>query len=53
MLGKYILKQILGCAIAQAVSRRLLSAEARFQFQASTCGICGGQNGTGAGLFPS
>jgi hypothetical protein len=44
--------------MAQAVSRRPLTAEARVQSRVSPCGICGGQNGTGTGfslvlrLFP-
>jgi hypothetical protein len=39
-----------GRAIAQAVSRRLPTAAARVRAQARSCGICGGQSGTGAGL---
>jgi hypothetical protein len=44
-------------AIAQAVSRRLLTAAARVRSQVRSCGICGGQNGAGASflrvlLFP-
>jgi hypothetical protein len=35
--------------VAQAVSRRPLTAEARV----SQCGICGGQTGTGTGFSPS
>jgi hypothetical protein len=42
---------IQGRAIAQAVSRRLPTAAARVQAQAGSCGICGGQSGTGAGFF--
>ena len=38
-----------GRAMAQAVSRRPLTAEARF----GPCGICGGQSGTGTGFSPS
>jgi hypothetical protein len=38
---------IVGRAIAQAVSRRLSTAAARVQ----SCGICGGQTGTGAGFL--
>jgi hypothetical protein len=32
--------------MAQAVSRRSLTAEARVRFRVSPCGICGGQSGT-------
>jgi hypothetical protein len=39
---------MLGHAIAQAVSRRLPTAEARVRSQVRLCGICGGQSGTGA-----
>jgi hypothetical protein len=39
--------------MAQAVSRRPLTAEARIRSRASPCGICGGQNGTGTGFSPS
>jgi hypothetical protein len=42
-----------GRAIAQAVSRRPLTAIARFRATDSPCGIFGGQNGIGAGLSPS
>jgi hypothetical protein len=41
-----------GHAIAQAVSRRLPTAAARVRAQVSSCGICGGQNDTGAGSLP-
>jgi hypothetical protein len=37
-----------GRAIAQAVSRRLPTAAARVRAQVRSCGICGGQSGTGA-----
>jgi hypothetical protein len=40
-------------AIAQAVSRRLLNAEARVRVQCTPCGIYGGQSGTGTGFSPS
>jgi hypothetical protein len=38
--------------MAQAVSRRPLTAEARVQSRVSPCGICGAQSGTGTG-FPT
>jgi hypothetical protein len=34
-------------AVAQAVSRRLPTAAARLRAQVRSCGICGGQSGTG------
>ena len=42
-----------GRAMAQAVSRRRLTAEARVQSRVSQCGVCGGQSGTGTGFSPS
>jgi hypothetical protein len=41
----------LGRAIAQVVSRRLPTAAARVRAQIRSCGICGGQRGTGAALL--
>jgi hypothetical protein len=38
---------VVGRAIDQAVSRRLPTAAARVR----SCGICGGQSGTGAGFL--
>jgi hypothetical protein len=38
-------------ATAQAVSRRLPTAAARFRAQVRSCGICGGQSGTAAGFL--
>jgi hypothetical protein len=40
-----------GRAIAQAVSRWLPTAAARVRSQVRSCGICGGQRGTGAGFL--
>jgi hypothetical protein len=40
----------LGRAVAQAVSRWLPTAAARVSVRAE-CGVCGGQNGTGAGFL--
>jgi hypothetical protein len=40
-----------GRAIAQAVSRRFPTATARARAQIRSCGICGGQSGTGAGYL--
>jgi hypothetical protein len=39
--------------MAQAVSRRPPTAEARVRSRVSLCGICGGQSGTGTGFSPS
>jgi hypothetical protein len=39
--------------MAQAVSRRPLTAEARVRSRVSPCGICGGQSGTGTVFSPS
>jgi hypothetical protein len=43
--------QCKGRATAQAVSRRLPTAADRVRAQVRSCGICGGQSGTGAGLL--
>jgi hypothetical protein len=39
--------------MAQTVSRRPVTAEARNRSRISQCGICGGQSGTGIGFYPS
>jgi hypothetical protein len=39
--------------MAQVVSRRPITAEARVRDLVNPCGICGGQGGTGTGLSPS
>jgi hypothetical protein len=36
--------------MAQVVSRRPLTAEARVRARVNPCGICDGQSGTGAGF---
>jgi hypothetical protein len=41
---------VLGRAVAQAVSRRLSTAAVRVRIRA-IYGVCGGQNGTGAGFL--
>ena len=43
----------LGRAMAQAVSRRAPTAQARDRSQVGPCGICGGQTGTGTGFSPN
>jgi endogenous inhibitor of DNA gyrase (YacG/DUF329 family) len=43
----------LGRAMAQAVSCRPPTAEARVRSRVSPCGICGGQSGTQTGFSPS
>jgi hypothetical protein len=43
----------MGGAMAQAVSRRSLTVEARVRSRVSPCGICGGKSGTGTGFPPS
>jgi hypothetical protein len=43
----------MGRAMAQAVSRRPLTTEARVRARVIPCWICGGQSVTGTGLSPS
>ena len=40
-----------GCAVAQSVSRRPVTVEARFRCQASLFEICGGQSGNRTGFL--
>jgi hypothetical protein len=47
----WLLTRCIGRAISQAVSRWLPTAAARVRVQVMSCGICGGQSGTGAGLL--
>jgi hypothetical protein len=51
--ARKICKRTKGRAMAQAVSRRPLTAEARVRSRVSPCEICGGQSGTGTGFSPS
>jgi hypothetical protein len=39
--------------MAQVVSSRCLTAEARVRARVNPCGICGGQSGTGTDFSPS
>jgi hypothetical protein len=41
----------MGRAIAQAISRRFPTAAARVRAWVRSCGICGGQSGTGEGFL--
>jgi hypothetical protein len=47
------LHKLWGRAMAQAVSRRPPTVEARARSRVSPYGICGGQSGTGTGFSPS
>jgi hypothetical protein len=46
-------KYLWGRAMAKAVSRRPLTAEARFCARDNQCGICDGKSDTGTALSPS
>jgi hypothetical protein len=48
-----IMTCVAGRAMAQAVSRRSLTTEARVRSRVSPCEICDGQSGTGTGFSPS
>jgi hypothetical protein len=53
-MGREIRRKVRVCrgrAIAQAVCRRFPTAAARVRAQVRSCGICGGQSGTGAGFL--
>jgi hypothetical protein len=52
-ISAFYLSPCLGRAMAQAVSRRSLTEEARVLSRVNACGICGGQSGTGTGFSPS
>jgi hypothetical protein len=51
--NRWIYATLLGRAMAQEVSRRPLTSEARVRSRVSQCGICGGQSGIGTGFRPS
>jgi hypothetical protein len=48
---KNILRKQEGRAIAQEIGRRLLTVVAQVPARVKSCGICGGQSSTGAGLL--
>jgi hypothetical protein len=50
---RYYTKTEFGRAMAQVVSCRPLTAEARVRVQVNPCGSCDGQSGTGTGFSPS
>jgi hypothetical protein len=49
----YRVRQIIGRSMAQAISRRPPTAEARVRTCVSQCGICDGQSGNGTGFSPN
>jgi hypothetical protein len=52
MFLKHSSNYMYGRAMAQVVSRRPLTAEARVHARVNQCGICGGQSDTGTGFSP-
>jgi cytochrome c553 len=46
-VSAFVLYELICRAIAQAVSHRLATAAARVRSQVKSCGMCGGQSGTG------
>jgi hypothetical protein len=50
---RLLLTVMKGRAIAQVVSGRPFTAEARVRARVNPCGICGGQSDTGTGFSPS
>jgi hypothetical protein len=50
---QFTLLKLSGLAMAQAVSRWLLTTEFRVRARVNRCGICGGQFGTGTRFSPS
>jgi hypothetical protein len=52
-LNHSVYTSVQGCDMAQVVSRRPLTAEARVPARVNPCGICGGQSDTGTGFSPS
>jgi hypothetical protein len=51
LLSFYSFSQLFGSVVAQALSRQRLSSAAGVPSQVRSCGICGGQNGTGKGFL--
>jgi hypothetical protein len=49
-IWKAAVRASMGHAISHAVSRPLPTAAAQVRAQVNSCGICGGQSGTGAGF---
>jgi hypothetical protein len=51
VISSHVRASVRGRSIAQAVSRWLPTAAARVQSRSWSSGICGGQNGAGAGFL--